>query len=327
MEPLLAPVGKIQNQALPGGETISIIVPVTERHDDMGEMYREYKTALATTGFPFEMIFVVDGNFPTAYKALKALKEEGEDLRIVKHSRGFGEAAAITSGCRQAKGKILMTLPAYRQIEASELPRILENFPGWDMVVVRRWPRYDSLLNQYQTKIFDLLVRRMTGDVCHDVGCGVRLFRREILDEVNLYGDLHRFLPFLSHRQGFKVREIDISQSHREKRTRTYSPGVYLRRMIDLLNVFFLTKFSRKPLRFFGLTGTTVLLIGMAITAYLVFARLFLRVELSDRPLFLMGILLVVLGIQIIAIGLIGEIIIFTHAKNIKEYMIEEIIN
>jgi hypothetical protein len=220
-----------------------------------------------------------------------------------------------------------MTLPAYHQVDASELPKLIESLDNHDMVVVRRWPRRDSKLNQYQTKLFHGIIKFMTGNIYNDIGCSVRLFRRKILEEINLYGDLHRFLPILSHKQGFKVKEIEMKQSLKESRIRTYPLGVYIRRMIDLLNVFFLIKFTKKPLRFFGLTGTAVLFVGLSITTYLVINRLFFNVVLSDRPLFLIGILFIVLGLQIFAIGLIGEIIIFTHAKDIKEYTVEEIIN
>jgi len=308
-------------------ETISVIVPITERHDDIGEMHREYKDALSGTGRVFETIYVVDGGFQKAYLELKSLKDRGEKLTLIRHSRPFGEAIAITSGFQQASGGIIMTLPAYHQVDAAELPKLIESLDNHDMVVVRRWPRRDSKWNQLQTRLFHNIVRRMTGDICNDIGCSVRLFRRKILEEINLYGDLHRFLPILSHKQGFKIKEIDMKQSSKESRVRTYSFGVYLRRMIDLLTVFFLVKFTKKPLRFFGLTGSAVLFVGLAITSYLVINRLFFGVGLSDRPLFLIGILFIVLGLQIFAIGLIGEIIIFTHAREIKEYTVDEIIN
>jgi len=308
-------------------EMISVIVPITERHDDIGEMHREYKDALSGTGRVFETIYVVDGGFQKAYLELKSLKDRGEKLTLIRHSRPFGEAIAITSGFQQASGGIIMTLPAYHQVDAEELPKLIESLDNHDMVVVRRWPRRDSKWNQLQTRLFHNIVRRMTGDICNDIGCSVRLFRRKILEEINLYGDLHRFLPILSHKQGFKIKEIDMKQSSKESRVRTYSFGVYLRRMIDLLTVFFLVKFTKKPLRFFGLTGSAVLFVGLAITSYLVISRLFFGVGLSDRPLFLIGILFIVLGLQIFAIGLIGEIIIFTHAREIKEYTVDEIIN
>jgi Glycosyltransferases involved in cell wall biogenesis len=308
-------------------ETISVIVPVTERYDDVGEMYREYKEALSQTGRAFEFIYVVEGNFQKAYLELKALKEKGEKLTLIKHSRTFGEAIAITSGFQQASGGIIMTLPAYHQVDATELHKLIVSLDGHDMVVVRRWPRRDSKWNQLQTRLFHNIVQRMTGNICNDIGCSVRLFRRKILEEINLYGDQHRFLPILSHRQGFKIKEIDMKQSSKEERVRTYSFGIYVRRMIDLLSVFFLIKFTKKPLRFFGLTGSVILFVGLAVTSYLVITRIFFGVGLSDRPLFLIGILFLVLGLQIFAIGLIGEIIIFTHAKELKEYTVEEIIN
>jgi glycosyltransferase involved in cell wall biosynthesis len=306
---------------------ISVIIPISERHDDIEEIYHEYKHALGQTKNPVEMIFVVDGEMDGVYQTLKSLKERGENLVIIKHSKWFGESASIMNGFKVSSGGIIMTLPAYRQVESTELTKLIGELHNCDMVVVRRWPRYDSWLNRMQTKIFHQMVRILAGEVSRDIGCSVRVFRREILNEINLYGDLHRFLPILSHRQGFKIKEIDLKQSSKEQRVRTYSLGVYLRRLIDLLTVFFLIKFTRKPLRFFGLTGTSVLLTGMAITLYLVIARLFYGVGLSDRPLFLVGILFLVLGIQIFAIGLIGEIIIFTHVKEIKEYIVEEIIN
>lgn len=308
-------------------ETISVIVPVTERYDDIEEMHREYNDALAGTGRAIEMIYVVDGEFRKAYLELKALKEKGEKLTLIKHARSFGEAVAITSGFQQASGGIIMTLPAYHQVEATELPKLIESLDDHDMVVTRRWPRIDSRWNQWQTRVFHGILRKMTGNICNDIGCSVRLFRRKILEEINLYGDLHRFLPILSYKQGFRIREIDMNQSSKENQVRNYPFGIYVRRMIDLLTVFFLVKFTKKPLRFFGLTGSVVLLVGLTITSYLVVSRIFFDVSLSDRPLFLIGILFVVLGLQIFAIGLIGEIIIFTHAREIKEYNIEEIVN
>jgi len=308
-------------------EKISFIVPITERHDDLFEMVEVYKNALEGLDIAHEMIFVADGSFETGFEQLKSIKERGEKLTIIKQARTFGESTAIMAAFRLATGNVILLAPPYHQVDMAELPNIVKSLDGVDMVVVRRWPRSDSRLNQLQTRGFHHLVRFLAGNVASDLGCGVRLFRREILEEIPLYGDLHRFLPILAYRQGFKVREVDARQSPKEKRLRTYAAGTYLRRVIDLLTVFFLVKFTRKPLRFFGLTGSAVLATGLAITSYLVTGRIFFGVALSDRPLFLIGILFLVLGLQIFAIGLIGEIIIFTHAKDIKEYNIEEIVN
>jgi glycosyltransferase involved in cell wall biosynthesis len=306
---------------------LSVIIPITERHDDIEEIYYAYRHAIKNDKFTNEVIFVIDGYFREAFTKLKSLKEKGEQFTIIKHTRSFGEAAAISEGFKFSKGDTIMTLPAYHQVEPQEISRLIESLNEYDMVIVRRWPRKDSTFNRMQTKIFHFLINTITGINVRDIGCSIRLMKRRVLEEINVYGDLHRFLPVLAHKQGFKIREIDLNQSQKEKKVRTYPFGIYIRRLIDLLTVFFLVKFTKKPLRFFGLTGFAILLPGIFINLYLIVGRLFQKFSLSDRPLFLISILLIVLGIQMFAIGLIGEIIIFTHASEIKEYKIEEIIN
>ncbi len=310
-----------------GNVKISIIVPITERHDNLVEIYHDLKEAMAERVLDLEFIFIVDGDFQEGYEDLKSLRESGEKLTIIKHARTFGEATSISEGFKHTSGDFILTFPSYYQVEASELHKLLESMDDFDMVVVKRWPRADSTLNQIQTRTFHFLARSITGVKFNDIGCSVRLMKRSVLEEINLYGDLHRFLPVLADKQGFKISEVELRQSYREKSVRTYAPGVYVRRLIDLLTVFFLVKFSKKPLRFFGLAGTAILAPGLLITLYLVVGRIFGKFALSGRPLFLLGILLIVLGIQVFAIGLVGEIIIFTHAKELKEYKVEEIIN
>jgi hypothetical protein len=178
-----------------------------------------------------------------------------------------------------------------------------------------------------QNSLFNSLLRLSTDLKIHDAGCSARAFTKEVIDEIQLYGDLHRFFPVMAHRQGFHVTEIDVTQAERDTNVRVYSPGLYVRRLLDLLTIFFLVKFTKKPLRFFGLVGTTLFSLGVVSSLYLIVERLFFAVPLADRPALFLSSLLIVLGVQIIAIGLIGEIIIFTHAKDLKEYRIDKIIN
>ena len=195
------------------------------------------------------------------------------------------------------------------------------------MVLARRWPRRDSWLNRSQANVFNFLLRKVSELQVHDAGCGVRAFKRNITDEVYIYGDLHRFLPIMAFRHGFKVKELKVSQSGHDVFQRVYPIGLYTRRLLDLFTIFFLIKFTKKPLRFFGLLGLSTSAIGAFATLYIVIERLFFDVALSNRPALFLSSLLIILGIQILAMGLIGEIIIFTHAKEIKEYTIDEIIN
>ncbi|HQU16758.1 MAG: glycosyltransferase [Gammaproteobacteria bacterium] len=306
---------------------VSAIIPVTERFDNVRDLYLRYRDALRESGLDFEITYVLDGRYPDVLGELKELLHDGEQLRVIALSRSFGEATAIMVGFNHSRGEWILTLPAYEQIEPSGIPTLIAGLREHDFVAARRWPRIDSRFNRLQAAGFHFFLNRITGLRFHDMGCGARAFKRRVLEEITLYGDQHRFLPVLAFRQGFRVREIDIPQSPRDAHKRLYGFGVYLRRLLDMLSVFFLTKFTKKPLRFFGLLGSAVFALGAALVVYLVADRFLDNTSLSNRPLLLLASLLVVLGIQIFAIGLVGEIIIFSHAKDIKDYTIDEIIN
>lgn len=305
---------------------LSVIIPITERHDSVQELFHIYKGEIDKLGKTYEIIYVVDGDFTEALKVLKKLRET-EQLTIISLAKWFGEATALNAAFSNSSGDIILTLPAYQQIEAREIPKLLDALSDCDMVLARRWPRNDSWLNKLQSRIFNSLVRSFSGLQIHDAGCSARVFKRQVVNEVPIYGDLHRFLAVMAHRKGFRVKEINAAQSKRDAFRRTYAPGVYMRRLLDILTVFFLIKFTKKPLRFFGLVGTGLFGIGAITTLYLVAERLLFDVALGDRPALILSSLLIILGIQVIAIGLIGEIIIFTHARDLKEYTVDEIIN
>ncbi len=305
---------------------LSVVVPVTERFDPPEAVYEAYRDGVAATGRSYEFIYVLDGHYPEVLAALTALKQRGEPIKIIKFARWFGEATALNVATAHAQGEVILTLPAYRQVEASEIPRLLEALDDCDMAVGRRWPRTGSWFNALQSKMFHILVQRLLETPLGDLGCGARAFKRQVMSELHVYGDQHRFLPLLAERQGFTVREVDLAQDPADRAKRVYSPGTYVRRILDVLTVFFLVKFTRKPLRFFGLIGLSVLAVGSVLTVYLGVERLFFGVGLADRPALILGTLMVVLGIQIIAVGLIGEIVIFTRAKDLKEYKVDEII-
>jgi len=306
---------------------LSVIIPVTERHDDVEELYYEYKSAVEKTGQVFEFLYILDGPFPRAENQLNGLKEKGESLKVIKLAKWFGESTALKIGFENSSGELIVTLPAYQQVTSDEIPRLVKLIEGRDMIVARRWPRKDSAFNRLQSRVFNFLMRIQTGVELHDLGCSVRVFRRKVIDEVQIYGDLHRFLPVLANRYGFKVHEEKTVQSTRDVFQRVYPSGLYIRRLLDILSVMFLIKFTKKPLRFFGLVGIGTIFMGGLITAYLVMERLVFDISLADRPALMISSLFIVLGAQILAIGLIGEIVIFVHSKDIKEYTIEEMIN
>ncbi len=306
---------------------LSVIVPVVERYDDVAELYRLYKKGIEDSGRSYEIIYVIDGDFGEVMEVLKRLIADGEKIKVIKLARRFGEATALTIGIRQSSGSLILTLPAYQQVEAREIPRLGEALEDCDMVVARRWPRKDSLFNRIQSRVFHLLLKPVSDINFHDIGCGVRVFRKRVTEEVNIYGDQHRFLPILAQKYGFRVVEMDAAQAHKDTLKRVYSPGTYMQRMLDIFSILFLVKFTKRPLRFFGILGSVLFALGSSVLFYLLFIKVFLGVGLAGRPILLLGTLLVVLGVQVFAIGLLGEIIIFTHAKDIKEYTIDQIIN
>ena len=305
---------------------LSVVVPITERYDPVIELFREYKIGVEATGMSYEFIYVLDGAYPEALESLNKIREH-EQIVIITLAKWFGEATALNAGFSKASGELILTLPAYQQIDGNAIPTLVAALQNNDMVLANRSPRKDSAFNRLQSKLFNSMLRSFTDLEIHDAGCSARIFRRKIIEEVQIYGDLYRFFPIMAHRHGYRVIEIDVPQSLRDTFRRIYPLSLYMRRLLDLFTIFFLVKFTKKPLRFFGLVGTSLLGLGILATIYLIIERLFFDVSLSDRPLLFLSSLLIVLGVQIIAIGLIGEIIIFTHAKDIKEYKIDTIIN
>ncbi len=309
------------------GTEISVIVPVGQRYDDVQELYHACKSGLQSSGGKYELIYVLDGNLPKVFEQLKSLQDQGEQFRIIKLAKHFGEATALTAGFEHSSGQMILTLPAYYQVEPSEIPKILKELGGYDMVITRRWPRAGPRFEQVRRYVFHWMLKFLTGLSFRDLGCGVRAFKRQVMTEIPIYGDQHRFLPVLASRQGFRIRELDVKQSPKDYFRGVYRPREYLHRVLDIITVFFLVRFTKKPLRFFGMIGTATFAVGSLVTLYLVVERLFFGKALAERPALLLSSLLVVLGVQIFALGLIGELIIFTHAKELKEYTIDKIIN
>jgi glycosyltransferase involved in cell wall biosynthesis len=305
---------------------ISVVVPVNRVIEDFPDLVESYREALARTGRDFEFLFVLEGAQPEARAYLQGLQEKGHPIRLFQLTKSFGEAAALCVGFDHARGDVLMTLPSTFQVEASSLPKLLEALHDNDMVVVRRWPRRDSRFSRLKTAVFNRLVFFRSRIRFHDLGCSVRILRKAVANEVPLYGDQEIFFPMLATQKGFAVQEIDLPQAQRAPYTRHHRSGVYLRRLLDVATVWFLTKFMRKPLRFFGMVGTPIAALGFLLLLVVIVERLFFGVGLADRPALLLASLMVVLGVQIVVMGLIGELVIFTHARDLKEYEVREIL-
>ncbi|GJL69220.1 MAG: dolichol-phosphate mannosyltransferase [Nitrospirales bacterium] len=306
---------------------VSVVVPVTERCDALDEIYRLHADILRRMVPSYEFIFVLDEGFDQSAQPLHDLIAKGEPIRIVPLQRHFGEATVLMVGFQKSQAEVIITLPAYFQTVPEGLHAVLKSLnEGFDLVVTRRYPRQDPWINRFQNRLFHFVMRLLTGVEFHDMSCSLRGIRRPVVREVNLYGDLHRFLPLLAYQRGFRVVERDVAQHPADCHSRMLRPGVYLRRFLDIITVAFLFKFTKKPLRFFGLVGAGLFSGGLSISLVLAVQKLFGLTGLTDRPLLILGALLMVLGVQTASVGLLGEMIVFTHARKMKDYTIKDLL-
>lgn len=321
---LMEPASDIlMNPAITGVGLISVVVPVVERADDLTAVYHAFARELDARPEDYEFLFVFDGRF-TPPAELLALARENPSVRILRFAREFGETAALRLGIEKSRGELVLTLPAYFQVQPVGVGLLLDAVgSGADMAVASRSPRLDSWLNRMQSRAFHSIIGGVSEHRFHDMACGVRVVRRAVAQALPLYGDLHRFIPALALREGYRVDEVPVPQHPSDARTRVYGPGVYLRRLLDIAAFFFLAKFTEKPLRFFGLVGSLFLAAGTALSLFLLVER-FQGVGIANRPALLLAVLLLALGVQLMGLGLVGEIIVHLRAPHRREYRVRE---
>ena len=310
----------------PAPASLTVILPVSERPCPLDEIYREFAPAVATLGMPYEFVFVISPWGRELAARLRPLIAEGAPVRVVEVGLRASEAGMLVAGAARAKGEILVTLPPYYRVRPEAIVTLVQRVLSGDvdMATARRSRRGDAWFNRLQNRVFHLLLNLGIGGGFQDVASGVRAFRTQLLDEIVLYGDFFRFLPILASAEGYRVEELEVPQHEKDQRRRVYSPGVYYRRLLDLFGVYFLARFTQKPLRFFGLVGSVFGLAGGIILVVLFVQRL-MGEGIADRPLLLLGVLLFVLGVQAIAIGLVGEIIVHFGASKRRLYRVREL--
>jgi glycosyltransferase involved in cell wall biosynthesis len=332
----LAPKVPSRSEAAPVGQPapiqmVSAIIPLL--HDDSGiaEAHRAYKSALARDARQIEFLYVLDRRSHRALAALTALKRAGEPLTLIVLSRWDGEGAALRSGFERARGDSVLILPASPQVDPRDVPKVLEQLAESDMAVANRVVFRSSWFDAVQAGLFRGLVRLLFGHIINDPVCRVRAYRRQVLQEIASYSVQQHFSPLLAAERGFQVAEVEVRPSQPTAGATSRLRGFRLllsrlRLTLEALSLYVVLKFIHKPLRFFGTVGLPILLIGLIYTGYLGISRLIFGMPLADRPALILGVLLIVLGIQVIALGLIGEIVIFVAGKRIKDYTIDRIL-
>lgn len=304
---------------------VSVVIPLVGRSDDPVEICEALSERLRARDTSFEVVFVMDGGGGSPPASLRELAGSAPHVRLLRLKGALGETAALRAGFDVARGDVIVTCSAYWQVEPEAMDRVLDGIAsGNDVVVCRRWPRRDGWLNRLQTRAFHTLVRRAVGVRFRDMACGFRALRADVARSLTLYGDLHRFLPGLAEQQGYRVVEVEVPQHASDTRTRVYRPGTYLRRLLDICTFYFLVKFTEKPLRFFGLFGAALAALGGGLGGVLAIQRLGGQ-GIANRPLLLLSVLLVVLGVQLVGLGLVGEIIVHLRTSRTSRYRVERV--
>ncbi len=306
---------------------VSVVVPVQTADAEVRDVVLALSSELERQGRSWECILVFDGVRGRAWDVARELGERyGERVRSVSFKRAFGESVCLTAGYEVSRGRFIVTSPQYVQVDPADLEPMLQALEdGADLVSPWRKPRVDPWLNRLQSALFNWVIRRIIPGNFHDLNCYFRALRRDVLAEVAIYGDIYRFLPVIALRQGYRVVEVPVRHLKEWGQAGFFGVGVYVRRLLDIIGVMFVTRFSLKPLRFFGTVGMVFFLMGFVVLGIVSAEKILFGEGLYNRPAFLLGVMLLVLGVQIIGFGLVGEIIIYTQAKNFREYRIERI--
>jgi glycosyltransferase involved in cell wall biosynthesis len=300
---------------------------ISDEVPDLEEILRQYGAEFREHGLAHEWLLVLDGLPEPKVARLKARVPAGEPVRFLHFNQTFGEERSLASGYREARGRYVVTLPSYLQLDPGDIHPVLSALENdYDVVVGWRVPRVDPLVNRLQSWAFNRAMGSFTGVPLHDLNCGLVGMRRPVIDEVLVEGNVSRFLPILAHRQGFRVGEVRVRHLRERGRQGFFGVGVYVRRLLDVVALLFITRFTRKPLRFFGAAGGIAVLAGLLVCGYLVLdfgMGWSPEGSLRNSTSLVFGVALIVIGVQTFSIGLVGEIIIFTTARNTREYTVE----
>ena len=309
---------------------ISVVVPVMNEEESLEEFYSSLKGVLDELGKSYEIIFIDDGSEDGSFKILKNLAEKDGNILVIKFRTNFGQTAALSAGFKYAQGNIVITLDADLQNDPEDIPKLLKKIDeGYDVVSGWRRKRKDKLLTRRIPSFFaNKVISRITGVHLHDYGCTLKAYRREIVKNIDLYGQMHRFIPALAKWVGASICEVAVKHSPRKYGRSKYGLSRTITVILDLITVRFLLSFSTKPIQIFGLLGFISGAIGFVIGIVLVIQRQLFLVPMGNRPMLFLAVLLVFVGIQFISIGLLGEMQVRTYheSQNKPTYMVKEIL-
>lgn len=313
-----------------GNVDLSVVIPVLNEAENLDPLYSQLIDVLTKTDKSYEVIFVDDGSTDSSFENLKRLQKQDDDLRVIRFRRNFGQSAAFSAGFDFARGDVVVTMDADLQNDPADIPNLLKKLEdGCDVVSGWRINRRDGYLTrQLPSRIANFIISMITEVKLHDYGCSLKAYRREVAKNIKLYGEMHRFIPALASWMGVRVGEVPVNHSPRRSGKSKYGITRAVRVLLDLVTVKFLLGYSTRPIQIFGLLGGISFSLGLIIGAYLSILKIFFGHPLRDRPLLLLSILLVIFGVQLITMGLLGELVVrsYYESQNKPTYMVKEIL-
>lgn len=305
---------------------VSIIIPLYNEEESLRELAQKIVGVMTGMRTPYEMIFVDDGSTDGSFQVLKELHEQNRAVKAIRFRRNFGKSAALSVGFREARGKFVVTMDADLQDDPEEIPGLLQTMDDrYDLVSGWKKKRHDPITKTIPSRFFNFVTRVLTGIPIHDFNCGLKAYRGEVVKELNVYGELHRYIPVLAHYAGYRVGEKVVQHHPRKYGHTKFGISRFFRGFLDLLTVLFTTRYIRRPLHLFGVWGMVSFLIGAAIDIYLSIEWALGTTSLSNRPLFLVGFLFIIIGIQFVSIGLLGEMIT-RQQRSDEGYSVREVL-
>ena len=309
---------------------ISIVIPVYNEEENIKELHARLSNVLHTITENYELIFVDDGSTDNSFAMLKGINREDKKVKVVRLRRNFGQSAAISAGFDFSKGDVIITMDGDLQNEPGDIPKLLDELEKGDYDVVCGWrfDRADPMLKKLFSKIANRLRRRFTAEDIHDSGCTLRAYKKECIADLELYGEIHRYIPALLLWKGYKISEVEVRHHERKHGTTKYSWKRVVKGFLDLIIVTFWQRFSMRPIHVFGGLGLVLSVVGGVISLYLVIAKLFFGRILSDRPLFMVAIFMVIVGIQFVVTGVLADIMlkVYYGQKERKPYLVEVVV-
>lgn len=289
---------------------ISIVVPLYNEEESLPELVHEIDQALSTA-FSYEILFVDDGSTDSSWDVIKTLAEKNEMIRGLSLRTNYGKSVALQAGFEKARGRYIVTMDADLQDDPKEVPEMIEMLKGGlDLVSGWKKERHDPVSKTVPSKFFNFVTRMAADITLHDFNCGLKAYKREVIENIYLYGELHRYIPLLAKKEGFDRIGEKIVKHHPRKYGKTkFGLSRFINGFLDLVTILFVQRYLQKPMHFFGTMGILMLLAGTGINLYMAYLKLVLGQGIGDRPLLFLGILLMVLGIQFLSTGLLGELI------------------